>query len=103
MLKTLTNSLKERRQEDTFAGYVLEATDSATTRDVFMDDMGDDPEENLSDEEMMDLIENIPESDIEDEASLTEGTVKVKDVVDGEEKDIDIEEVIENFVPETDY
>lgn len=103
MLKTLTSSLKGQKQDRVFGDFVIEANSSAITRDILMDEMGDDPEENLTDEEMQALIDGLPETDIEDEQSLTEGTAKVKDVVDGEEKDVPVDEIIENFVPETEY
>ena len=101
MLKTLRKELIEDRTDKTISSFVTESNLNAVVRESMLDNLGDvSDEELLSDEDLEKLIEEMPETPLDDDTCLMEGTAKTKDE-DGNEKDVDMKEVEEMFLPET--
>lgn len=104
MLRTMREKLNEERKDVAIESMIVDNGFSSVTRDIMLEAMGDrDPleDEDATDEEIEALINNIPETELdEDYDAYMEGKVVAKDEL-GDEKEMTLDEVEEQLIPET--
>lgn len=102
MLKTMRAELNANRTDVALEQLIVDAGYNAPIRDVILEAAGDtEPDPDCPDEEFEKLIEGIPETEIDDDDdSLMEGKVVGKDEL-GEKKEMTLDEVEEQLIPET--
>lgn len=105
MLKTLRAQLASHKSDASFEGFVLDALERSTARDIMLEECGS-PEcrhedDDYCDEDIGKLIDALPESDIDlDNDSIIQGIIHGRDE-QGNEKDMSVEECCEAYIPIT--
>lgn len=105
MLKTLRAQLASHKSDASFEGFVLDALERTTARDIMLEECGapecNHEDDDYCDEDIGKLIDALPESDIDlDNDSIIQGIIHGRDE-QGNEKDMSVEECCEAYIPPT--